>query len=311
MTKKVLVTGGAGFVGSKLVPMLLNDGYSVRVLDNLMYKTPSLIDSFDNDNFAFMKGDVRNKKDVEKAVDGVDYIVHLASLVGAPVCDRNQTLAKEVNFDATKLLEKSRDKSTGIIFPSTGSVYGRIEDICTEETPAKPLTSYATTKFEAEQHLLDKGNVVVYRPATAFGVSPRLRLDLLVNDLTFKAVKNHYLLLYDKNARRTFIDVGDFAKALKFGIDDFDNLKDDVYNLGHESLNHTKLEVCEKINEIVPFTLHHTKGSDPDQRDYEVSYKKIRDKGFEAKTSMSDGIKRLVKLYEMIDIQDPYRNSDY
>ena len=311
MTKEVLVTGGAGFVGSRLVPMLLEEDYSVRVIDNLIYKFPSLIDSFNKDNFKFIKGDVRNPDDVKKAVEGVDYIIHLAALVGAPACDRNKAFAQELNRDATILLEKSRDKNTGFIFPSTGSVYGHIEDICTENTEPKPLSTYGITKFEAEQYLLDKGNVVVYRPATAFGVSSRMRLDLLVNDLTFKAVKNKFVLLYDKNARRTFIDVGDLAGALKFAMENFDNLKDDVYNLGHESLNYTKLEVCNKIKEIVPFDIHNTRGSDPDQRDYEVSYKKIRDKGFEVKTSLSDGIKHLVKLYDMIDIQDPYRNSDY
>lgn len=311
MIKEVLVTGGAGFVGSRLVPMLLKENYSVRVMDNMMYKVPSLMNCFNYNNFKFIKGDVRNQDDIKKAVDGVDYIIHLAALVGAPVCEKHKAFAQELNVDATKTLEQSRDKNTGIIYPSTGSVYGRIEDICTEETEAKPLSIYGKTKFEAEQYLLDKGNVVVYRPATAFGVSPRMRLDLLVNDLTFKAVKNRYLLLYDRHAKRTFIDVSDFTLALKFAMENFQNLKDDVYNLGHESLNHTKLEVCEKINEIVPLEIHSTRGIDPDQRDYKVSYKKIRDKGFEVKTSLSEGIKRLVNLYEMLDVENPYRNSDY
>ncbi|MBS3084786.1 NAD(P)-dependent oxidoreductase [Candidatus Pacearchaeota archaeon] len=311
MTKEVLVTGGAGFVGSSLVPILLEEKYSVRVIDNLIYKFPSLINCFNKDNFKFIKGDVRNQSDVKKAVEGVDFIIHLAGLVGAPACERDKALARELNLDSTIMLEKFRDKSTGFIFPSTGSVYGRIEGICTEMTKPNPLSTYGITKFEAEQYLLGKENVVVYRPATAFGVSPRMRLDLLVNDLTFKAVKNKYVLLYDRNARRTFIDVSDFAYALKFAVENFKNLKNDVYNLGHESLNHTKLEVCNKINEIVPFSIHSISGSDLDQRDYEVSYKKIRDKGFQVKTSLSDGIKRLIKVYDIIDIHNPYTNADY
>jgi len=311
MSKNILVTGGAGFVGAKLVPLLLNKGHNVRVIDSLVHRSPSLIDCFSHNQFEFMKGDVRNKDDVQKAVNGIDYIIHLAALVGAPACERNKTLAQELNVDATILLEQTRSRDTGFIFPSTGSVYGSIEDVCTEETETNPLSTYGITKLHAEQYLLDKGNVVVYRPATAFGVSNRMRLDLLVNDFTFKAVKNGFLLLYDKNARRTFIEVEDFAHALKFAVENYQNLKDDTYNLGHESLNYTKGELCDQIREVVDFSIHSTEGSDPDQRDYEVSYQKIRNKGFEVKMSLPEGIRRLIKAYDMIDIHNPYANADY
>lgn len=309
MTSRVLVTGGAGFIGAKLVPMLLDDGYEVRVLDNLMYNQHSLIECFTYDGFEFIKGDVRDKDVIEDAVTDVDYIVNLAAIVGAPACERNRELARKVNYEAVAQLDELRDDDTGIIMASTGSVYGKIEGICTEERKPDPLSWYGETKFEAEQELLGSGNVVVYRPATAFGLSNRLRLDLLINDFTYQAVKNGFLVLYERHNMRTFIDVADLARAMKFAVENYDEMCGEVYNVGNEDLNFTKKEICEIIQDHVDYTIHYTdEYSDPEARDYEVSYQKLRNIGFDTEVSIHEGIQQLVDAYEMVQVKNPYSN---
>jgi nucleoside-diphosphate-sugar epimerase len=307
---KILVTGGAGYVGSVLVPELLKSGYEVRVLDNLSYETPSLLPYFIEDSFEFIKGDIRDIETVKKSVDGVDIIIHLAALVGAPICKKNEELTKEVNYQGTVNIIEARDHSQKLFYASTGSVYGKLEGICTEESPTNPLSSYGRTKLEAEREVMRSGNSIAYRFATGFGLSLRLSLDYLINDFVYSALKNRYLVVYDKDYRRTFIHVRDIARSYIFGLENFDKLKDEVYNVGSEKMNYTKENVVKLIKEKINFEiLYADKGiSDPDQRDYEVSYKKIRDKGFEPEISIEKGIEELIKGLETISIQNPYSN---
>lgn len=309
MPQTVLVTGGAGYIGAQLVPLLLEDGYRVRVLDNLLYDQHSLIDAFRNENFEFIRGDVRDEETVRRAVHDVDSIVHLAAIVGAPACQRNESMARTVNLEGAKLVDDLREPDTDLVMASTGSVYGIVDGVCTEETEPDPLSLYAETKLQAEQYARKSGNVVVYRPATAFGLSNRLRLDLLVNDFTYQAVNNGFLVLYEKDNMRTFINVNDLARAFKFAIDNFADMKDEIYNVGHEDLNRSKEEVCELVQGHVDYAIHYTDSqSDPERRDYEVSYEKLRSMGFDVEISLSKGIGHLVDAYQMIEVKNPYSN---
>lgn len=309
---KVLVTGGAGYVGSVLIPELLHKGYHVKVLDNLMYNSMSLLPYFVYDNFDFIKGDIRDEKAVQKALQDVDVVVHLAAIVGAPACHRDQRLAEEVNFAGTLNLDKYRSRSQGIIFASTGSNYGAVENgVCTEQTPLNPLSVYGVTKTNAEQHLLNSGNTVAYRFATAFGLSPRLRLDLMINDFAFQALKNGMLVVYEKHFKRTFIHVRDMARSFLFAVDNFDRVKNEIFNVGSEKANYTKEDICLKIKEKVNYHLYFADvGSDPDQRNYEVSYEKIRSKGFETTISVDKGLEELIKAYRTISLIRPFSNVD-
>ncbi len=307
---KILVTGGAGYIGSSLVPQLLFKGHSVRVLDSLVFNQTSLLPYFINENFEFIKGDIRNLETVKKAVEGMDIIIHLAAIVGAPACKKDPQLAQEVNHFGTANINDARDISQKLFYASTGSVYGKVEELCTESLPTKPLSTYGETKLRAEQEVMGKGNAIAYRFATAFGLSPRLRLDLMPNDFVFNAIKNRYLVVYDKNFKRTFIHVRDIVNAYLFGIEHFDAMKNEVYNIGSEKMNKTKEEVAMMIKEKINFeALFVDKGiPDPDQRDYEVSYEKIRSKGFETQISFEKGIDELIKGIQTIQFSNPFSN---
>ncbi len=308
---KILLTGGAGYVGSVLVPELLNKGHQVRVFDNLMHNQASLLPYFINTNFEFVRRDIRDSDAVSEAVKDVDLIIHLAAIVGAPACRKDERLAEEVNYLGTVNIDKCRDPSQGIIFASTGSNYGAVEGICTEESPLNPLSAYGVTKTKAERHLLDSGNAVVYRFATAFGVSPRMRMDLFVNDMVFQALRNQAIIMYEKHFRRTFIHVKDMARGFVFAVENYDSLVNNVFNVGHESMNYTKEDIVLKIKEKLDFYLHFADvGSDPDQRNYDVSYQKIREKGFETIYTLQDGIEELIKAYQIIVLQNPYSNVE-
>lgn len=307
---KILVTGGAGYVGSVLVPELLRKGYEVRVLDNLMYEQTSLIPYFIEDNFEFIKGDVRDIETVEEAVDGVDMIIHLAAIVGAPACKKDRKTAEAINYHGTVNVDNARNDSQKLIYASTGSVYGALKKVCTEESPTNPLSIYGRTKLEAEKQVIQSGNVIVYRFATGFGLSPRLRLDLLPNDFVLGALKNRYLVIYDRSFKRTFIHVRDIVRSYIFGIENFDRLRGEVYNVGSEKVNYTKEEIAKVIKEKVNFEIYYAdKGiPDPDQRNYEVSYQKIRDKGFETKISLEEGIEEIIQGSQMVYLRNPYSN---
>jgi nucleoside-diphosphate-sugar epimerase len=289
---KIAITGGAGYVGSVLVRSLLSQGYSVSVIDNLRYGGHGLLDVAQNPNFQFHHGDIRNRDSLKKAIESCEIIIHLAALVGYPVCDQSPEEAVQVNVDATRLLNEVRDISQGIIFPSSLSSYGDMGDqLCTELTQPKPITLYGKTKLDAEQSLLTYDNVIVFRPATAFGYSPRLRLDLMVNDFVYKASTEGQLTIYEPNFKRCFVHVADFASALLFAIENFDSMKNNVYNLGSNSLNMTKKRLAEIICAKTGADLIiNTEGTDPDRRDYRVEFQKLSNVGYKPEFSLEHGI---------------------
>jgi len=307
---KILITGGAGYVGTTLVPMLLEKGYEVIVYDNLMYTGTFVIPFFDNYNFKFINGDIREKDKISRIVKKVDAIIHLAALVGYPACHRNPQLAKTVHVDGTNFILNAKRKDQPLLYASTGSVYGKIDGICTESSAVNPLTLYGITKYKAEQNVLQHENTTALRFATAYGIAPRLRLDLLINNFVYQAVKNKQLVVYQKDARRTFIDVKDIARTYLFALDHMDEMNQEVYNVGDEKLNFTKQEVCELIKEHYDYYIHYANiNEDPDKRDYEVSYQKIKKLGYKTKEDIHDGIKKLIKAVEVFDFQNPFTNN--
>lgn len=309
---KVLVTGGAGFVGSWLVPELLKRGHHVHTIDNLMFRQTSLLPYFLNKNFSFTHGDVRNRDLMKKLVAEADCIVHLAAIVGEPVCRVNPDLATSVNLEASRLINELRGEKP-LIYSSTGSNYGKVDGICTEETVTNPLSHYAFTKLEAENMFFKAGNAVIYRFATGFGVSPRMRLDLLINDFCHKAVESGHVIIYQRGARRTFIHVRDMARALAFAVENFGRMKNNIFNVGHESLNVNKEGVINIIRKYKPdFYVHFADiGTDPDQRDYEVSYAKIRAADFNTAITMEEGIEELLRALPSIKIYNPHSNFQF
>jgi len=307
---KLLITGGAGYVGSVLVPRLLSAGHQVRVLDNLMYGGQSLLPYFSDPHFEFIKGDILDELAVRDATHGVDAIIHLAAIVGYPACKKNEQLAHDVNFVGTKIVEKNRDRNQLIVFASTGSNYGAlVGQVCTEDTPLNPLTIYGITKTKAEQHLLNSPNTICYRFATAFGVSSRLRLDLLINDFVYQAVKVRNLIVYEKSFKRTFIHVIDMARSFLFALENAGKMAGNVYNVGSEAMNYSKEEIANLVREKVDFYLHYADvGKDEDQRNYEVSYEKINALGYDTSITVDQGVEELIRAYRVVDIKNPFGN---
>jgi len=307
---RILVTGGAGYVGSTLVPLLLEQGHKVRVYDSLRFGGHGLLPCCQNRSFELQKGDVCDPSGVKKALDGVDAIVHLAAIVGYPACKKEPQAAQAVNVEGTRTLLSLRKPDQKFVFASTGSIYGSIPDyVCNEETPRAPITLYGETKAAAEQLVLDAGNGVAYRYATAFGVSNRMRLDLMPNDFTYQAVKNRSLIVYEGGFKRTFVHVRDMARSILFALDRWNDIKDDVYNVGHESMNFTKEDVARQILKHVDYYLHFAEvGTDADRRNYEVSYEKVRAKGFETTIDLDRGIAELVRAAKLIEFQNPFAN---
>jgi nucleoside-diphosphate-sugar epimerase len=307
---KVLLTGGAGYIGSVLIPQLLESGCAVTVLDNLRFGGHGLLPYFLNPRFNFIKGDVLDEKLMKDAIKDVDLIIHLAAIVGFPACKKEPILAEEVNFKSTQLINKLRNPQQPVIFASTNSNYGSVpEGFCTEETPLNPLTIYGKTKTASEKLLLESGNVVVYRFATAFGLSPRLRLDLLINDFVYQALKRNFILIYEKDFKRSFIHVRDIARAIVFAVDHHDQMKNEVYNVGSENMNISKKDLALMIKKHINYFLEFAEsGEDPDKRNYEVSYEKIRKAGFHTTISLEKGIQELIRGLEVIEIQSIYSN---
>jgi len=312
MREKILITGGAGYVGSVLVPILLEKGYYIRVIDNLMYGVSSLLSCFINKNFEFIKGDITSKEVIQNVLKDIDFIIHLAAIVGYPACKLNPKLAKRVNIDGTRnILEKKR-KDQLLIYSSTGSNYGIVKDrICTEETPLNPISVYGKTKTEAEELIAISDNFITFRFATAFGLSPRLRLDLLINDFVNMALRRKEIILYERFFKRTFIHVRDMAKAFIFAIENADRLKGETFNVGSENMNYTKEEIANIIKNKISYYLHFAEiGEDEDKRNYEVSYKKINKLGYFTGITMEEGIDELIKGLKMINIPTYYSNAD-
>lgn len=312
MVKRILVTGGAGYIGTSLVPKLLDLGHEVTVFDNLMVGGNQLLPFFKYDNFKFVRGDIRKIDELKEVVKDKDVIMHLAALVGFPVCRLNPQLAREINVDGTVNLIDSCTDEQVIFYGSTGSNYGAVTDICTEETPLHPLSLYGETKTKAEQLLMERGNTIAYRFATAFGVSPRFRLDLLINDFSYKCIKDGYLVVYEKNYMRTFIHVSDIAECFTFGIKNMDKMMGNVFNVGDDNMNHSKEEVCNMIGKKTGAFIHYEEiGEDADQRNYVVSYEKIRDLGFKTSISVEHGIDEVINALKVTDFQNQYTNARY
>jgi len=308
---RILVTGGAGYIGCVLVPLLLENGYQVRVLDNLMYNGTGLLPHFRNPHFDFVKGDICDPQTVRDTMHGCDVVIHLAAIVGFPACRKYPDLAQMVNVDGTKVIAEAAGRQRLILFGSTGSNYGALEDeACNEETPLNPLSLYGKTKTAAEQYLLESSNTIAYRFATAFGLSPRMRLDLLVNDFVYTALKLRYLVVYEAHFMRSFIHVYDIARSFSFAIDNADRMQGQVYNVGSETMNHSKAQICEMIRSKVDYYLHYADvGEDADKRNYVVSYKKISSLGYRTTITVEEGIEELIRGLVVLDVRDPYSNA--
>jgi nucleoside-diphosphate-sugar epimerase len=298
----VLITGGAGYLGSTLTEHLLTNGYNVTVLDNLMYDQVTLLHLFKRDGFKFELGDVRDKVLLQKLVGEHDVIIPLAAIVGMPACKANPELTVAVNYQqVTDVLEVLRDDQK-LILPNTNSQYGSSDSIITEESPFNPLSLYATTKCDAENAMLAKGNGVSLRLATVFGVSPRMRLDLLVNDFTYKSVVDGYLVLFEAHFKRNYIHVQDIARTFQFIIENYENCKGQAFNVGLSTANLSKLELAETIKKYIPSLVIKQDDfkEDFDKRNYIVSNEKLEALGWKPIYDLDYGIKQLIEAYKVI-----------
>jgi nucleoside-diphosphate-sugar epimerase len=300
---KILVTGGAGYLGAVAVPRLLESGHEVTVLDNLMYAQQSLLHVCGAPGFAFVRGDVRDDGLVRRLVANADAIVPLAAVVGAPACARDPWLARSVNVEAMRLLLRHRSPAQLIVYPTTNSGYGSTsgEAICTEETPLRPISLYGETKAEAERAVLDAGNAVTLRLATVFGVSPRMRTDLLVNHFVYAAVTDGYLVVFERQFKRNFVHIGDVADCLAACVARGPELAGRCYNFGLDSANLSKEDLALRVRAHVPgFAVYFDEiGQDPDRRNYIVSSERLRGLGIAARRSLDDGIRELLQAYAM------------
>ena len=303
--KNILVTGGAGYIGSVLVPEFLRVGYKVTVLDNFMYSQNSLFECTANENFEVVRGDCRDENILKELLQNADYIIPLAALVGAPLCNRDKIGAVTINRDAIASLAKLASKEQRIIIPTTNSGYGIGQKgvYCTEESPLNPITLYGKVKMEAEKIVLERGNSISFRLATVFGMSPRMRIDLLVNDFVYRAVKDRFVVIFEGHFKRNYIHVRDVARVFLHAINNFDKIKNQSYNVGLSDANLSKLELCVKIKEqVADFVyLESPIGEDPDKRNYIVSNEKIEKTGFKPAHTLEMGIKELIKGYQIIN----------
>lgn len=301
---RILVTGGAGYLGSILVPALLEQGYSVTVLDSLIFRQNSLFECCARPGFDFVKGDICDADLVRSLVARHDVVIPLAAIVGAPACKANPSLTRLVNNEAQKSILAAVSTHQRVILPTTNSGYGVGEKdaFCTEESPLRPLSQYGKDKVEIEQLWLERGCAVTLRLATVFGMSPRMRLDLLVNDFTYRAFRDRFIVLFEEHFRRNYIHVRDVAKAFLFALGNHDKMKGQAYNVGLSSANITKRELCEKIKTYVPdFYIHSAPvGEDPDKRDYLVSNEKIEALGWRPDQDLDSGILELLKGFKML-----------
>ena len=312
---KILVTGGAGFVGSEVVALLLIKGYEVRVFDNLRFGGDALFSLMSQPGLEVIVGDVRNKEELKKAQQGVAGIIHLAAIVGYPACDQEPELAVQTNVYGTRNVVETKGKEVPLIFASTGSNYGVLRDQkCKEDSALNPLTTYGTTKTEAEKICLDAGTVAL-RFATGYGLSRRLRLDLMPNAFVYHQVRDRHLVIYEADFRRTFIHVRDMANAFLFMLENYSSLKDQVFNIGNESMNLSKKEIAlavkEEIQKKLDFTpyIHFAEfGKDADQRNYEVDYSRINNLGFSLKMDFRHAIQEMIDVVKLIKTRNPYCN---
>ncbi len=305
MAERVLVTGGLGYLGSILCEHLLDAGFEVTALDNLMYGAgqQGLYHLCAHAAFDFLKGDVRDEALMRSALGRADVVIHLAAIVGASACDRDPILARSVNLDAVRLLTRLRSPRQLILFPNTNSGYGITSGatFCTEESPLQPISLYGRTKVEAERVLLDSPNTICLRLATVFGMSPRMRVDLLVNHFVYAALKEGFLVIFEKDFKRNFVHIRDVADCMLHALRHADTMAGKAYNLGLDAANLSKEELARKVKEYVPRLYIHFApiGEDPDKRNYIVSNERLRRAGFEAQRSLDNGIQELLKGYRM------------
>lgn len=300
----ILITGGAGYIGSVLVPELLKKGHTVQVVDSFLYKQNSLIECCGNKNFSIVNADARNEEVIKKCIADKDFIFPLAALVGFPICDKDTVAATTTNLEAVKLILKLCSPEQKIIFPCTNSGYGLGlgQEYCTEESPINPISLYGKTKMAAEKAVLEAGNSLTFRFATLFGASPRMRTDLLVNDFVYRAVFDRSLIVFEGKFMRNYLHVKDAAGAFIFGMEHFEEMKGRQYNCGLSNANLSKLELCEKIKEHIPqfMYLEAPVGTDPDKRNYLVSNERLESMGWKPQYSLDDGIEELIKVYSII-----------
>jgi nucleoside-diphosphate-sugar epimerase len=312
----VLITGGAGYLGSVLIERLFNNGgvTKLTVYDNLMYNQTSLIHYSWRKNFEFVYGDVRDQEKLSKYVDEADVIIPLAAIVGFPACDRDKDLATAVNYTQVKFIcNRIKNTNKKIIYPNTNSGYGIGENgECTEDSPLNPISHYGVTKVNAEREVLNYGGISI-RLATVFGSSPRMRMDLLVNEFVYKALTDKYITIFEKNFIRNYIHIRDVANTFVYMIENYEKLKGDVFNVGLSNANLSKQQLVEKIKEYVPdFAITYSDYyEDPDKRDYIVSNAKLESLGWTPQYSLDDGIVELIKTYKILiqDLSSKYRNG--
>ena len=301
---KILVTGGAGYLGSVLVPELLATGHTVTVLDNFMFSQATLLDCCRYDHFRIVRGDARDESAVGRLLSDADVIIPLAALVGAPICDYDPVAANTVNLDAVQMLCRMAAPSQRIIFPTTNSGYGIGEagKHCTEDTPLRPISLYGVTKVRAEEAVLARENGLSFRLATVFGMSSRMRTDLLVNDFVYRAVHDHAVVIFQGHFKRNYIHVRDVARVFLHAITNFDRMRGRSYNVGLDDANLSKLELCERIQSHLPkfVYLEAEIGEDPDKRDYIVSNARIASTGFKPEWSLDRGIDELIRGFTIL-----------
>ncbi len=304
ISTRVLVTGGAGYIGSILTRFLLEAGHAVTVLDNFMFRPTSLLDVCAHETLDIVRGDCRDEGVLKGLLARADVVIPLAALVGGPLCDRDKIAAETTNLGAIRSICKLASKSTRILYPVTNSGYGigQKGQFCTEESPLRPITLYGRTKVEAEAAVLERGNAITFRLATVFGVSPRMRMDLLVNDFVYRAVTDRAAVLFEGHFKRNFIHVRDVSRVFLHGLDNFDKMQGKPYNVGLEDANLSKVELCEQIKKIIPNFVYFEApiGEDLDKRDYIVSNKRILATGFKPEWSLARGVRELVKAYTVL-----------
>jgi nucleoside-diphosphate-sugar epimerase len=304
MATKVFVTGGAGYIGSVLVPRLLQEGFAVHVLDSFLFGQSSLAECCIDPRFQVTRGDCRDRDVVARSMRDSDYIIPLAAVVGAPACKNDTTAAVSTNLDAVKLILSLRSPEQRVVLPNTNSGYG-IGDrgsFCTEESPLRPISLYGRTKVAAESAVLDAGNALTFRLATVFGMSPRMRTDLLVNDFVYRATHDRAVVIFEGHAKRNYIHIRDVAGAFVHALNHFDAMKNQAYNVGLSDANLSKLELCAQIRKHLPgfVFLEAPIGEDPDKRDYLVSNVKIEATGFRPGHTLDAGIQELIKGYTIL-----------
>ena len=309
MPYNILVTGGAGYLGSTMVPDLLSAGHKVTVLDNFMFKQASLNNCCYHPNFTVVKGDIRQKDTMSRLMKENDVIIPLAALVGAPLCSLDPIGATTINHDAIELMLKLLSKDQIVLMPTTNSAYGTgdKDNYCNEESPLRPISQYAIEKVEIEKELMQHENAISFRLATVFGMSPRMRIDLLVNDFTYRAVNDRFVVLFESHFKRNYIHVRDVSRVFQHALNNHDSMKGEIYNVGLSDANVSKKELCEHIQQQVSdfIFIDEQIGKDPDQRNYIVSNEKIESTGFKTEFSLDRGVGELVKGYGMI------KNSRY